>query len=422
MPPTPPPPPRRSHRDTNPNGLAFAVHIATASCAASSIATDWSSAPPVELWRREVGPGWSSFAIDGGRVYTQEQLGEEELVTCYDLETGEPIWTHRDAARFYEAAGGAGPRATPELHDGRVYTVGATGIVNALDARDGSVVWSRNVAADAAKMVPDWGIAGSPLVWGDALIVAAAGKPVSYDLATGEPRWVGPKGAGYSSPQLATIDGVEQIVILNGIGAVSVDPADGRELWKYEWSGDGIIQPAVLDDGSLLISGVGSGMGGGDPGLRRIAVQRGAGDWSAERGGGGWTVEERWTSAGLKPFFNDFVVHEGHAYGFDGAILSCIDLADGARKWKGGRYGSGQLVVLADQDLLLVLSEKGELALVDATPGQFTERARSKAIDGKTWNHPALAGDVVLVRNSAEMAAFRLKRAERLTFGSHLIS
>ena len=246
---------------------------------------------------------------------------------------------------------------------------------------------------------------------GDALIVAAAGKPVSYDLATGEPRWVGPKGAGYSSPHLATIDGVEQIVILNGIGASSVDPADGRELWKYEWSGDGIIQPAVLDDGSLLISGVGSGMGGGDPGLRRVAVHRGAGDWSAERGACGWTVEERWTSTGLKPFFNDFVVHEGHAYGFDGAILSCIDLADGARKWKGGRYGSGQLVVLADQDLLLVLSEKGELALVDATPGQFTERARSKAIDGKTWNHPALAGDVVLVRNSAEMAAFRLKLA-----------
>jgi outer membrane protein assembly factor BamB len=132
---------------------------------------------------------------------------------------------------------------------------------------------------------------------------------------------------------------------------------------------------------------------------------------TAERGAAGWAVEERWTSTGLKPYFSDFVVHEGHAYGFDGGILSSIDLADGKRKWKGGRYGDGQLVLLADQDLLLVLSEKGELALVSATPDQFTERARVPAIEGKTWNHPVLAGDVVLVRNSEEMAAFRLARA-----------
>jgi outer membrane protein assembly factor BamB len=372
--------------------------------------TDWAKSPPVELWRRAVGPGWSSFAVDGDRVYTQEQLGEEELVSCYDLQTGAPIWRHGDPVRFWEANAGAGPRATPTLHDGRVYTFGGTGILNAIDARDGSVVWSRNVAKDTEKEAPYWGFAGSPVVVGDSVVVAAAGKLASYDLATGNQRWIGPKGAGYSSPQLATIDGVEQILILNGAGAVSLDPRDGTLLWQYEWPGDGIVQPAMTDDGSVLIGGSGSGMGG-EEGLRRVAITRGPGGWDAERGTGGWTVAEGWTSTGLKPYFNDFVVHQGHAYGFDGAILASIDLADGERNWKGGRYGNGQLVLLADQDLLLVLSEKGELALVDASPDQFTERARFKAIDGKTWNHPVVVGDVVLVRNSEEMAAFRVSPA-----------
>ena len=359
------------------------------------IETDWSRSPPAELWRHPIGPGWSSFAVRGDLFYTQEQRGSDEVVACYSLTTGEPVWTHSDAARFWESNAGAGPRATPTLNNGRVYTFGATGIVNALDARNGAVVWSRNAASDSGRKVPEWGFASSPLVVDDVVIVAAAGKLVAYNLSTGEPRWFGPDGRyGYSSPHLLTIDGVEQILLTSGPGATSVSPVDGTRLWEYALPPNArIVQPALIAGGDLL---VGEGEGHN---LRRIAVAHGP---------TGWTVEERWSSMGLKPYFSDFVVHNGHAFGFDGSLLSCIDLKDGKRAWKGGRYGSGQLVLLPDQDLLLVLSEEGELALVAAAADQFRELARFPAIEGKTWNHPVLAGDVLLVRNGQEMVAFRL--------------
>jgi outer membrane protein assembly factor BamB len=363
------------------------------------IETDWSASPPAELWRRPIGPGWSSFAVHGDLFYTQEQRGEDEVVSCYSVTTGEPVWRHRDATRFWESNAGAGPRGTPTLSNGRVYTFGATGVVNALDASSGAVVWSRNAASDTGAKLPIWGFSSSPLVVGGLVVVAPSGALIAYDLATGEPRWSRPvSGEGYSSPQLATIDGVEQILQLNGAGVVSVAPEDGKLLWEHPWEGYPIVQPALTADGDVLIAVKDRS------GTRRIAVARGP---------GGWTAKERWTSIGLKPYFNDFVVHEGHAFGFDGAILSCIDVADGKRKWKGGRYGHGQLVLLADQDLLLVLSEKGELALVKAATDQFTELARFPAVEGKTWNHPVLAGDVLLVRNGEEMVAFRLALAGR---------
>jgi outer membrane protein assembly factor BamB len=367
------------------------------------IEIDWSASPPVELWRRPIGPGWSSFAVRGDLLYTQEQRGDDEVVACHNVTTGEPVWRHRDAARFWESNAGAGPRATPTLSNGRVFTLGATGILNALDAGDGSAVWSRNAASDTGRKVPDWGFASSPLVVDDVVIVATAGALVAYDVATGDRRWLGPAGGwGYSSPHLLAINGIAQILILNGAGVISVAPANGTLLWEHKWPGDGIVQPALTADGDVLI-GTGSGLGSGvGIGMRRVALAHGP---------SGWTVEERWTSNGLKPYFSDIVIHHGHAFGFDGSILACVDLKDGKRKWKGGRYGHGQLVLLPDQDLLLVLSEGGELALVQATPDQFTELARFPAIKGKTWNHPVLVGDVLLVRNGQEMAAFRLTLA-----------
>jgi outer membrane protein assembly factor BamB len=363
------------------------------------IATDWSSTPPKALWRRPIGPGWSSFAIHGDVFYTQEQRGEEEIVAAYRVSTGAPVWKHRDHARFWESNGGPGPRGTPTLHHGRVYALGATGILNVLDEVTGRVIWSRNAGTDSDTTIPDWGFSASPLLFDDLVIVAVAGKLVAYDRETGVRRWVGPDGGtGYSSPHLVTLHGVPQIVLLDAKGATSVSPSNGEQLWNVTVTTSGmatpIVQPAMTADGDVLIAA------GDISGLHRFTVTNTDGAWSAT---------SRWSTNGLKPFFNDFVVHKGHVFGFDGSLLACIDLADGKRKWKGGRYGNGQLVLLPDQDLLLVVTEEGELALVSAATDRFTELARIPAITGKTWNHPVLAGDVLLVRNGEEMAAFRLK-------------
>jgi outer membrane protein assembly factor BamB len=362
------------------------------------IATDWSAAPPKELWRRPIGPGWSSFSVRGDVFFTQEQRGEEEIVAAYRVSTGAPVWKHRDQARFYESNGGPGPRGTPTLHGGRLYALGATGILNVLDEATGRVIWSRNAGTDSNTTIPDWGFSASPLLIDDLVIVALAGKLVAYDRESGTPRWIGPDGGpGYSSPHLVSIHGVPQIILLDAKGATSVSASNGATLWQVTVTTSGmaapIVQPAMTADGDVLIAA------GDISGLHRFAVTNNGDSWSAAN---------RWSTNGLKPYFNDFVVHKGHAFGFDGSLLACIDLTDGRRTWKGGRYGNGQLVLLPDQDLLLVVTEEGELALVSAAPDKFTELGRMPAITGKTWNHPVLAGDTLLVRNGEEMAAFRL--------------
>ncbi len=369
-----------------------------------SIKTDWSASPPVQMWRRAIGPGWSSFAVSGDLLYTQEQRGDDEIVSCYRVSTGEPVWRHRDPVRFWESNGGAGPRATPTLHRGRVYAFGATGVLNALDAATGKRLWSHNVSTDTGRRVSDWGFSSSPLIVDDVVIVAAAGTLAGYDVDTGQQRWTGPKyGGSYSSPHRVTIDGVVQALLLGGPGAISVDPATGATLWIHEWVAGPIVQPAVLPDGDIIIHAL---TATGGQGTRRLHVSQEAGKWK---------VEECWTSNGLKPYFNDFVIHKGHAYGFDGNILSSINMEDGKRNWKGGRFGNGQMVLLADQNVLLVLSEDGELVLVSATPDKFTEIARFPALNAKTWNHPVLVGDVLLVRNGEEMVAFRLSLQKSAT-------
>ncbi|MEM8998491.1 MAG: PQQ-binding-like beta-propeller repeat protein, partial [Acidobacteriota bacterium] len=374
--------------------------------ASSSIGTDWEAEPPEVLWRRSVGPGWSSFAVAGGALFTQEQRGEEELISAYDATTGEPIWSHVEAARFWEPLAGAGPRATPTLEGGRLYALGATGILNVLEARDGSAVWRRDIAADTGAETPEWGFASSPLIvdgpaGAGRQVVVHTGAPngkglIAYAADDGEPLWTASAGPlSYASVQRFELAGRPQLLLPSGDGVAGYG-LDGRPLWSYAWrvpGGARAVQTAVVGDAVLLGTGFGMGM-------RRIDV--------TAKPESGFELDERWTSRRLKPYYNDFVVYESHVYGFDGRILACLDLETGELRWKGGRYGNGQLVLLESQGLLLVLTDRGEVTLVEASPEAFTELARVEAIDGKTWNHPVFADGVLYVRNAEQMAALRL--------------
>ncbi|MEM1178365.1 MAG: PQQ-binding-like beta-propeller repeat protein [Acidobacteriota bacterium] len=371
----------------------------------TSISTDWSAAPPELLWRRPVGPGWSSFSVAGGALFTQEQRGEEELVSAYDAASGEPIWHFADAARFWEPLAGAGPRATPTLEGDWLYALGATGVLNALDAKTGTSRWRRDIAADTGATTPEWGFASSPLLIdgadGGRQVVVHTGAPsgkglIAYDALSGEPRWTASAGPlSYSSVQLVELAGRPQLLLPTGDG-LSGYGLDGRPLWSHAWrvpGGARVVQPAVVGDAVLLGTGFGMGM-------RRIDV--------TAKEASGFSIDERWTSRRLKPYYNDFVVYGDHVYGFDGRILACLDLETGELQWKGGRYGNGQLVLLETQGLLVVLTDRGQVTLVKASPDAFTELARIEAIDGKTWNHPVYADGVLYVRNAEQMAAFRL--------------
>ncbi len=365
------------------------------------INADWKASPPKPLWRHRVGPGWSSVAVVGGRLFTQEQRGEQEAVVCYDAATGKPVWVHEDRIRFWESVSGAGPRATPTFADGRLYALGATGLLNCLDAATGQRHWSRDVAAEAPAKPPMWGLSGSPLVTEGVVIAFAGGdgqrQLLAYRAETGEPAWSAPAGPqSYSSPQLVTLGRKPQVLFLSERGLSAHDPATGYVLWEHSAPVPGApraLQPQALGDGQVLIA---SEM---DLGVALLDVRRDGDSWSAS---------QRWASREMKPSFNDFVVHAGHAYGFDGPVFCCLDLGAGARRWKGGRYGHGQVLLLADQGLLLVTTEKGEAVLLRANPERLEELGRFQAVRGKTWNHPVVAHGRLYVRTGEEMACYEL--------------
>lgn len=369
-----------------------------------AIATDFQAHPPKRLWSIPVGPAWSSFAVAGKFLFTQEQRGPMETVVCYHAESGQEAWTHPIPSRFEEPLGGPGPRATPQLSGDGLFVTGAEGWLLRLDAKTGQPQWKVDLRQVAERKTPTWGFASSPHVVGSVVIVFAGGAgdkgTLGFDKATGELRWSAAAGRhSYSSPQPALMDGRELVMILTNAGLDLLDPVDGKVWMSYPWKQKDyrVLQPRWVGPDSVLLA---SGM----KGTRRIRIKKEGDTMSGE---------EVWTSRFLKTDFNDFVVYQGHAYGFDGGIFASIDLETGKRNWKGGRYGKGQILLLEESGHILVSSERGEVVLLRATPEAHTELTRFKALDGKTWNHPVLAGDRLYLRNAREAACYQLALAER---------
>ena len=363
------------------------------------IDTHWPVGGPRLLWRQPVGGGYASFVIADGRAFTIEQRRNQEVVAAYEVATGRELWTHGWEAEFRESMGGDGPRATPTWHSGRLYALGAQGELRCLNADNGKQVWAVNILKDNQAANITWGMAASPLIVDDKVIVlpgGSAGKSVvAYDRFSGIPIWkVLDDQQAYTSPMLVTLAGKRQILVVSARRAMGLAVEDGALLWDYPWVteyGINTAQPIILGENRFFIS---AGYGHGSA-MVEVASK-----------GEKFSAKTVWENTRMKNKFTSSVLENGYLYGLDEAILACIQADTGELKWKGGRYGYGQ-VLLADGHLIM-LSESGELALVKATPDGYQELARFQAIEGKTWNHPAMGGGRLLVRNGNQMACFGL--------------
>lgn len=375
---------------------------------------DWQSRPPALLWKQPVGSGWSGFAVRNGYAVTMEQRGDQELVTCYQVDSGKPCWSWATPAGYRSTVAGDGPRATPSIVDGKVYSLGVFGKVAALDGTTGEPIWSRDldeelgISSRQAEILP-YGRSNSPLVVDDLLVVPFGGSPekgfvslLAMNRHTGETVWQGGDSQiSCASPAVATLGGVKQILSVDSGRVAGYDLGTGEVLWSHPWPGKveadcNVSQPVPVDGDRVFIS-KGYGLGAA---LLQIKHQSGR-----------FEVEELWHFPRvLRTKFTNVVIHEGYVYGLSDGILECVKLETGERVWKKGRYRHGQILRVSNH--LLVLSEEGEVFLVEATPerpnhvlGQF------EAIEGKTWNTLALTGDRLLVRNGEQAACFRLPLA-----------
>ena len=361
---------------------------------------DWRAHPPKELWRQPIGLGWSGFAVAGSRALTQERRGGSELVVCYELATGHVLWAHTNLVQFDGDMGGNGPRATPTIAGSRVYALGATGILDCLDEGTGTLIWSRETLKENALPNLVWGKACSPLAFDNLVVVNGgftnASTLLAYDRNDGSLLWrAGTDKASFSSPTLATLSARRQIVSVNAGSVSGHDPANGLVLWEYAWGGDKwpkCAQPVVLDGDRVFVSA------SFNAGCALLQLKAAA--------DGRLSVTEHWKSRIMKSEFSNLVARDGFLYGLDDGILACVELASGERKWKEGRYGHGQVLLVGD--VLVVQTEPGPVVLVEANPSEYRELARVNALSSKTWNVPALAGEFLLARNDQEAVCYRL--------------
>lgn len=367
--------------------------------AGPTLDTNWTVRPPQILWRQKVGAGWSGFAVSGNVAITQEQRGGDEYVAAYELLTGKPLWSHSDKALYNTVIAGEGPRATPTIVSNRVFTFGATGLLNCLDLATGKPLWSHDVVKESGGKVLAWGCASSPLVVSNLVIVhggeAGRNSLYAYQMEDGKPAWSsGASDPSYASPILAMLAGVPQVLAFNDRTISSHNPTNGTQLWQRPWGNGNVVcsSPVIISSNRVLFS---SGYGVGAELLEVLRSDTGK-----------LTVTQLWKSIRMKAKFSHLFARDGFLYGLDDGVFACVDLKDGSQRWKEGRYGHGQGLVV--DDYYVLMSEPGELLLLRPTPDAPNEIARFRVFDAKTWNPPALVDDLLLVRNDREAVCLRL--------------
>ena len=356
-----------------------------------------------ESWRVQAGKGFSGLSIVGNRIYTMYIHDQAEYAVCLDAGNGEVLWRTRTDGMLVERQGGDGPRATPTVDGGTVYVFSAHGKLHALDSQTGAQQWSRDLVREFGSKRPRWGFCPSPLVAGDLVLIEAGGKRghslIAFDKTSGEVAWAtGSDNPGYSSPIAATIGQTRQAVFFTGYGLVAVAPQHGRVLWKHPWTTSHDVNaatPVFIPPNRFFISS-GYGTGG-------TVVEVAATD-------GRYQVAEVWRNKNMKNHFATSIYYQGHLYGFDNAILKCIDAETGAEKWKTRGYGKGTLI--AADGHLVVLGERGNLGVAEATPVGFVEKAKTQVFGrSKCWTVPSLVAGRLYLRNESEIVCINVERA-----------
>jgi outer membrane protein assembly factor BamB len=366
----------------------------------TGLALDWGEGGPAVLWRVPLGAAYSGLSVVEGRLYTMESRDGREHVVALDVADGARVWSV-EIGPAWDDRWSRGPRSTPTVHDGRVYAVGSRGRLVALDAEDGTTRWSVDLVERYGGDVPRWGVATSPLVHGGRLFVPVGGEQVlamAFHPDNGREVWRAGAGggAGYSSPVAIEAAGLEQILLFTADGLVSVAPRSGARYWSFPWETSYDVNataPLPVPPDRVFVS---SGYDKGAAMLRIVARDGGVG------------VEQIWRNREMKNRFSTSVRVGDHLYGFDEQTFKCVDARNGEMVWRERGLGHGSLI--AADGRLVVLGEKGQLRIVEASPAGYREVAAWQAFDGKTWTAPSLADGVVYLRDEREVLALDVRK------------
>ena len=352
--------------------------------------TQWPVGGPKQLWRADVGTGCSAVSVSGGRVFAMGNTNETDTVTCLDAATGKVLWTYSYPCPLEAKMFEGGPGASPTVDKNRVYTLSRPGQFNCLDVATGKVIWAKHLHNDFGGKLPMWGYAGSPLISGPGVVceVGATNASVAaFDKLTGQIRWKeGNDALGYGSLVDFCI-GRFCLAEFNAFGLIIRDAPTGKEIARHVWTTkyNGNITTPIVEQKS-----------GHTP--TKIFISSGYEKGCALVEFTGAELKEVWSNTAMRNHMNSSVLDRGHLYGFDESMLTCLDFATGATKWKQDGLGKGALIIAGDK--LIIQSETGDLVVAAASPESYKELARAKVLTGRCWVMPVLANGRLYARNN----------------------